>query len=49
MTLDRAAKTGKVEVTLDTGSINTGTVPFDTHLKAKTSSTQKPSQGHVCE
>ncbi len=35
VTLDRAAKTGKVEVTLDTGSINTGTVPFDTHLKSK--------------
>ncbi len=32
---DRAAKTGKVELTLDTTSINTGTGPFDGHLKSK--------------
>ena len=31
--LDKAAKTGKVEVTIDTSSINTGTAPFDDHLK----------------
>ena len=35
VSIDRAAKTGKVEVTLETGSINTGTVAFDTHLKSK--------------
>jgi len=33
--LDVAAKTGKVDVSLDTDSINTGTAPFDRHLKSK--------------
>lgn len=33
VTLDRAAKTGRVEVTIDTNSINTGTEPFNAHLK----------------
>ena len=32
--LDRAAKTGKVEVTIDTASVNTGTAAFDKHLKS---------------
>jgi polyisoprenoid-binding protein YceI len=32
---DRAAKTGKVEITIDTGSINTGTAAFDKHLASK--------------
>ncbi|MCX2860488.1 YceI family protein [Paucibacter sp. PLA-PC-4] len=32
VTLDRAAKTGKVELTLDISSINTGTAPFNKHL-----------------
>ena len=31
---DRAAKTGKVDITIDTTSINTGTAPFDGHLKS---------------
>ena len=31
--LDRAAKTGKVEVTIDTTSVNTGTAAFDKHLQ----------------
>ncbi len=31
--LDRAAKTGKVELTIETASINTGVGPFDAHLK----------------
>jgi polyisoprenoid-binding protein YceI len=35
ITLDKAAKTGKVDVTLETDSINTGTAPFDRHLKSK--------------
>lgn len=35
VTLDAAAKTGKAEITIETGSINTGTVPFDGHLKSK--------------
>ena len=30
---DRAGKTGKVELTLQTGSINTGTAAFDKHLQ----------------
>ena len=32
---DRAAKTGKVEITIDTTSIDTGTDAFDRHLKGK--------------
>lgn len=32
--LDRAAKSGKVEITIDMGSINTGVGPFDAHLKS---------------
>ncbi|MDE2592628.1 MAG: polyisoprenoid-binding protein [Burkholderiales bacterium] len=35
VTLDRAAKTGKVDVTLETGSINTGYEAFNKHLKSK--------------
>jgi polyisoprenoid-binding protein YceI len=35
VTFDAAAKTGKVDITIDTGSINTGTGPFDGHLKSK--------------
>ncbi len=31
---DRAAKTGKVELTIDTTSINTGTAQFDKHLQS---------------
>jgi polyisoprenoid-binding protein YceI len=32
---DRAAKTGKVDVTIETDSINTGTAPFNSHLAGK--------------
>jgi polyisoprenoid-binding protein YceI len=32
--LDRAGKSGKVDVTIDTTSINTGTAAFDKHLKS---------------
>jgi len=35
VTFDRAARTGKVELTIDTTSISTGTPPFDAHLKSK--------------
>ena len=35
VTLDKAAKTGKVEITLDTTSINSGTPGFDKHLNSK--------------
>ena len=31
---DRAGKSGKVDVTFDTGSINTGTPAFDKHIKS---------------
>ncbi len=31
---DRAARTGRVELTLETGSISTGTPPFDKHLRS---------------
>jgi polyisoprenoid-binding protein YceI len=33
--IDRAAKNGKVEITIDTTSLSTGTGPFDGHLKSK--------------
>jgi polyisoprenoid-binding protein YceI len=32
---DRAGKSGKVDITIETGSINTGTGPFDKHLQGK--------------
>lgn len=32
--LDKAGKTGKVELTLETGSIDTGTAAFDKHLQS---------------
>ena len=32
---DRGAKTGRVDITIDMTSINTGVAPFDTHLKSK--------------
>ena len=32
--MDRAAKTGKLEVTIDTTSINSGTAAFDKHLQS---------------
>lgn len=32
---DRAGKSGKVEITIDTTSINTGAAPFDKHLQSK--------------
>jgi polyisoprenoid-binding protein YceI len=35
VTIDPKAKTGKVEVTIDPGSINTGTDKFNEHLKSK--------------
>lgn len=35
VTLDKAAKTGSVEITLDMASISTGTASFDGHLKSK--------------
>ena len=33
VTLDRAAKTGSIEVTIDTASIDTGNAPLDKHVK----------------
>ncbi len=35
ITIDPTAKTGKAEITIDMASINTGTGPFDGHLKGK--------------
>lgn len=35
ITIDRATKTGHVEVTIDAGSISTGTTAFDRQLKSK--------------
>jgi len=34
VTLDKAAKTGKVEISIDTTSINSGTPAFDKHLQS---------------
>ena len=31
---DRAAKTGKVDISFDVGSVNTGTAAFDKHLQS---------------
>ena len=33
--LDKTGKTGKVELTIETGSINSGTAAFDKHLQSK--------------
>lgn len=33
--VDRAARAGKVDITIDTTSLSTGTPPFDAHLKSK--------------
>ena len=33
--LDKAARTGKIDITIDMSSINTGTAAFDKHLKDK--------------
>ena len=33
--LDRAAKTGKLDISIDTSSINSGTAAFDKHLQSK--------------
>lgn len=35
ITLDRAAKTGKADITIDTASINTGLALFDSHLRGE--------------
>jgi len=35
VTLDRAAKSGRAEITIDTSSVNTGVGPLDGHLKSK--------------
>jgi polyisoprenoid-binding protein YceI len=35
ITLDKAAKTGKAEISIEMASINTGVAPFDGHLKSK--------------
>jgi polyisoprenoid-binding protein YceI len=35
VSFDRAAKTGRVEITIDTASINTGVAPFNSHLQSK--------------
>lgn len=35
VTFDRAGKSGKVDISIDAGSINTGTGPFDKHLQSK--------------
>ena len=34
VTLDRAGKTGKVDISIDMASINTGTAAFDKHLRS---------------
>lgn len=35
VTLDKAGKSGKVDLTIETGSINTGTEAFNKHLQSK--------------
>lgn len=49
--LDRAAKKGQLQVTIDTTSINTGTAPFDKHLQSADffNSSQHPSAKFVSD
>ncbi|MEO8155219.1 MAG: YceI family protein [Rhizobacter sp.] len=51
VTLDKAAKSGKVEITIDTGSVSTGFAPLDTHLKTKDflNTTEFPSAKFVSD
>jgi len=35
VSFDRAAKSGKAEITIDVASVSTGVAPLDTHLKSK--------------
>jgi polyisoprenoid-binding protein YceI len=35
ITIDRAAKTGKADITIDIASVSTGVAQLDTHLKSK--------------
>lgn len=35
ITFDKAGKSGKVDISIETGSVNTGTLPFDKHLQSK--------------
>ena len=35
ITFDRAGRTGKVDINIETGSVNTGTAAFDKHLQSK--------------
>ena len=35
ITIDKATNTGKAEISIETGSVNTGVAPFDGHLKSK--------------
>lgn len=41
VTLDRAAKTGTVNVTIDIASVNTGNAKLDEHLQRPSSSTSR--------
>lgn len=49
VTIDRAAKTGKADITIDTGSVSTGVGPLDGHLKSKDffNATEHPSARFV--
>jgi polyisoprenoid-binding protein YceI len=48
---DRAARTGRVELTLETGSVSSGTPPFDKHLRSDDffASEQFPSAKFVAD
>ncbi|MBM3388379.1 MAG: polyisoprenoid-binding protein [Betaproteobacteria bacterium] len=35
ISFDRAARAGKVDISIETASVNTGTAPFDKHLQSK--------------
>jgi len=51
VTLDKAARSGKVDITLETASISTGTAPFDRHLQSKDffNSAEHPTARFVSE
>ena len=51
ITLDKAAKSGTVDISFETGSINTGTAAFDRHLQSKDffNSAEHPSARFVAD
>ena len=51
ISFDRSARSGKADITIETGSISTGVAPFDGHLRSKDffNSTEHPTARFVGE